>query len=444
MRDCAHHIEVSREEAVELMLERSGFLEGIDKGMIPEDRCEWIRIEEAYGRVLARPAKCLIPSPNCTIASLDSVVVKWEAFASDKLPDVSDWVQGEDWEFVNTGRRVPEGFDAAVVVEHCEFDENNKLTAINLAPSAQYAGLRFKGSRVDVEDLIAEAGQVIDSDLLPRLAGAGINMVCVARKPKVVFIPTGNELQALGNTFVVEGMNLETNSLMTKTKVESWQGDYVALPIVLDKKKNITEALDMALGQADIVVLNAGSSKGSDDWSVEVLEDSGEVLYHQVNHGPGHHCFSGVVDGRVVVGISGPPQGASFSLDFFLRPLMMAWLGLDWKPKYINAILARDFDKKRHRDYRKITGEIRPRTEVPQVGVKAIYLELTPEATIKATPLPGRLGHAGTEKAQALYLMPIGDKNSLAPKVGDIIQVELREPTLLRTTKSLRGEYLGE
>lgn len=59
------------------------------------------------------------------------------------------------------------------------------------------------------------------------------------------------------------------------------------------------------------------------------MEEMGHMICHQTNHGPGHHSSYAVVDNVPIVGISGPSGGASFTLDFYLRPLMRKYLGLN-------------------------------------------------------------------------------------------------------------------
>lgn len=59
-------------------------------------------------------------------------------------------------------------------------------------------------------------------------------VVPVLAKPRVAFIPTGDELQIPGSAFVAHGKNLETNSIMVKMKLEAWGGEFVPLQIVPD------------------------------------------------------------------------------------------------------------------------------------------------------------------------------------------------------------------
>ena len=102
--------------------------------------------------------------------------------------------------------------------------------------------------------------------------------------------------------------------------------------VASDSPSAIEAAIREACAVADIVVLNAGSSKGSGDWACEVMESIGTMICHQTNHGPGHHSSYAMVDGVPIVGISGPSAGAAVTLGFYLRPLIRAALSLNPAP----------------------------------------------------------------------------------------------------------------
>ncbi|WP_181861973.1 molybdopterin-binding protein [Slackia isoflavoniconvertens] len=116
----------------------------------------------------------------------------------------------------------------------------------------------------------------------------------------MAFVPTGNGLVPAGSAVVPTGKNIESNSLVVRGKVEAWGGVFLPFDIVPDDPDLIVQAVKKACACANIVVLNAGSSKGSDDWSVEQLEEIGTIICHQVNHGPAHHSSAAVVDGTPV------------------------------------------------------------------------------------------------------------------------------------------------
>lgn len=462
MRDHSKHIELSRDEAVYAMLDaldddfgwRCPFSEAsrtdscvnkaaqklkLDardnvwtqearKREIKRKLCEMVPLSQALGRVLAHSVHARVDVPNVLTCCMDSVALHWSDF-KDGMPDTSLWVRGKQWEFANTGIAMPQGFDTAVVVENVDISPDSEHITIKCAPSQQFAGTRPKAAIMKQGDLLVAAGSILTPDDIARIASGNHSCVAVVKKPRVAFIPTGNELVVAGSPFVQEGKNLESNSYVVQAKVEQWGGVFVPFDIVRDIPKDITEAIYKASEVADIVVLNAGSSKGSDDWSVEQLETIGQIICHETNHGPGHHSSYAIVEHTPIVGISGPAGGASFTLNFYLQPLIRRFLGLNPYPQKLKAVLTQTFPQKTQQKHKPLAGEDRPSVTKdklrPFYGIKFVYAELKDDARFYATPVPGRPGSTESLHANAYYMMPSGSATQ-APKAGDIIEIELR------------------
>lgn len=440
MRDHSNHIELSRLDAVEALLK------SLPVNFGSEMHYEQVAVDNAFGRVLARDVIAKTDAPNVLTCSMDSIAVHWSDFAclgEGEIPDTTGWVRGVDWEFANTGVAMPEGFDTAVVVEHVEVSDDEQYVTIDAAPSKQFAGTKPVGAQMKAGDIVVEAGCIITADVAARIAACGHSTVQVVRKPRVAFIPTGDELVVPNlpystiapERFAGYGKVYESNSVVVRGKVEAWGGQFVPFDIVPDEREAIRVAVERACAMADIVVLNAGSSKGSDDWSVEVLEEMGEIICHQTNHGPGHHSSYAIVDGVPIVGISGPSGGASFTLNFYLLPVMKRFLGIDPAPQMIPAKLVGEIPKGRMEKFVNIpanalAGEQRP-AEATNPGemfysIKFLTLAVSDEGVLEATPVPGHPGSAETQHANAYFMMPAG-VGVEPPSVGDIIQVELRD-----------------
>lgn len=111
MRDHSQHIQLTRDDAVSIMLnklEESGY-----RARSARLR-EHVRLSESLGRVLAQNVLAKTDIPNVLTCCLDSVALHWDDFADlseGELPDTSTWVRGVDWEFANTGIAMPKGFD---------------------------------------------------------------------------------------------------------------------------------------------------------------------------------------------------------------------------------------------------------------------------------------------------------------------------------------------
>lgn len=134
-----------------------------------------------------------------------------------------------------------------------------------------------------------------------------------------------------------------------------------------------------------------------------------------------------------MVGISGPPAGASFTLNFYLRPVMMRWLGLSTQPQRVPVRLTAPFPKggPGHGPAKPgaaMAGEVRPPEPGVAKGFFAIkFLKVEPASggTLQGAPLPGRPGSPECESANAYYMLPTGE-GTVPPAAGDVIWVEFR------------------
>lgn len=432
MRDHSHHIELSRDEAVRQTLEACEQNDCFAAARVPER----IAIAEACGRVLAADVVCDIDAPNCLTCGMDSVAVHWSDFeaCAPGVPDTSQWVRGKDWQFANTGIAMPEGFDTAVVIEHVTVSDDEEHIVIDSAPSKQFAGTRPAGSQLKKGDILARKGDVVTPEIAARIASGNQTSVLVLPRPRVAFIPTGNELTCPGDAIVGRGRNLETNSVVVRAKVEKWGGVFVPFDVVPDVPERIERAVREACAVADIVVLNAGSSKGSDDWSVEQLERIGRIICHQTNHGPGHHSSFAIVDNTPIVGISGPSAGAQFTLDFYLYSVMRAFSGLDASPRAVPVRLAAEFPaggpgSMRVKPGEVLPGEVRPpeATEPGSVffSIRPVNVRVDETGQLLAEPVQAPPVSPLAAASNALYLMPSGP-GAERPKAGDVIVVEMR------------------
>ena len=439
MRDHSSHVEFTRENAIETMVETCGFAFGFGEDGaegVALGRSEMVPLEKAFGRVLAADVVSRVMSPTVLTCCMDSVAVHWSDFEGGKVPDYSAWVRGVDWQFANTGIAMPEGFDTAVVIEHVEVSPDEQHIVIKAAPSKQFAGTRAPGEKMRPGDLLASAGTVVTPDVAAAIGTGNVGNVRVVRKPRVAFLPTGNELMPPAvpprgdGAFAGLGKTFETNSILVRGRVEEWGGECMVWDITPDDPELIAASIREACAVADIVVLNAGSSKGSDDWSCEQMEELGTVYFHETNHGPGHHSSYAVVAGTPVVGLSGPSRGASLTLNFYLMPLIRAYLGLDVAPRTAWARLTEVFPKKHKKpavekaEAKSLSGETRPsvvQTERRFFGIKPVDVTFEEDGTLAVCPAKGP---DPVLSANAVFMLP--SNPDLHPTVGDVIEIEWR------------------
>jgi putative molybdopterin biosynthesis protein len=190
------------------------------------------------------------------------------------------------------------------------------------------------GEDIVATQLVLPSGHVLRPVDLGAAAASGHDSVQVARKPRVAIIPTGTELLPLGATPAPGGI-LEYNSLVLAAQINEMGGVATRFDVVRDDPGLIADAVGHAAIDHDLVLLNAGSSAGAEDFSATVIKKLGNVLVHGVAVRPGHPVIMGLLSAdagtgrpaRPVIGVPGYPVSAALTLDIFVEPVMAAWLG---------------------------------------------------------------------------------------------------------------------
>jgi len=286
---------------------------------------ETIPLIEARGRVTAAPVWAVASSPHYDAAAMDGIAVRAKetigATESSPLrlssPDQVRWV--------DTGDPMPDGFDSVIMVEHVH--ELDDATIEIRAPVPPYHHVRPIGEDIVATELILPKNHVLRPVDLGACAAAGLTDVSVSRKPVVTIIPTGTELVPIGAT-LKPGDIVEFNSLIIGGLVDEWGGSSQTSPPVADDYEAIKTAVSNAAVESDIVLVNAGSSAGSEDYTAEIVADLGELAVHGVAIRPGHPVVLGVVNGKPTLGIPGYPVSAALSCELFVKPLIEKALGL--------------------------------------------------------------------------------------------------------------------
>jgi putative molybdopterin biosynthesis protein len=124
-------------------------------------------------------------------------------------------------------------------------------------------------------------------------------------------------------------------------QVRELGGEAVRYPIVPDDFSSIADQVKLAAEKSDLILLNAGSSAGSEDYSSRVIEELGDLLVHGVAVRPGHPVILGMIrreadrsqsvskegQGIPIVGVPGYPVSAALTVEIFVEPLIRRWLG---------------------------------------------------------------------------------------------------------------------
>lgn len=300
---------------------------------------EVISLENSIGRVTHGPVYAVNSSPHYDSAAMDGIAVKSQltSGASEQSP-VRLSIQTEAvW--VDTGDPVPTDFNAVVMVENVH--EIDSKTVEIRDPVAPYQHIRAIGEDIAATELILPANQILRPVDIGACAAAGIKELSVRKKPSVGIVPTGSELVPVGST-LRPGDIVEFNSLMLSGLISQWGGLPKVHPSTPDNYSKLRSVLEQTVDQHDIVIFNAGSSAGSEDYTAQLIEELGELIVHGIAYKPGHPVVLGIVQQKPVLGIPGYPVSAVLTSEIFVKPLIGLKLGISHPERQtVEAVISR-------------------------------------------------------------------------------------------------------
>lgn len=306
------------------------------EGFAPET--ELIPVQQAFSRVTARAVYAHICAPHYPASAMDGIALKASlSFGAGETTPVT--LDEGDFVPVDTGDPVPDGCDAVVMIEDVVRQSDGKIKLFS--PAAPWQHVRQIGEDICAGEMILPSHSAISPAAIGSMLAGGVLEVEVLRRMKVGLIPTGDEI-VLPTAQPEKGDIIEFNSSIFSAMLAQWGAEAKVYPIVPDHREKIAAALDKAAAECDAVVLMAGSSAGREDYSAEIIEKKGRVLYHGIAIKPGKPAILGLCGAKPLLGVPGYPVSGIIVMEQLLKPLVDIWnRSAPAKPVYVQAQLSR-------------------------------------------------------------------------------------------------------
>ncbi len=309
-------------------------------------RPELVPAHESCGRVTSAPIFARCSSPTFHSAAMDGIAVASAATFAAREGNPVTLAKGAGFVPVNTGHPLPQGMDAVVMIEHVEQVDENTMRIE--APAFPWQHVRRIGEDIVATELLLPQNHTLSAYDVGALLAAGIFEVSVWERVRLTFIPTGDEvLDFTACPTPQAGQVIESNSQVFRAIAASWGALASHTAPVPDKPEALRAAVAAALADgAHVVVVGAGSSAGSKDFTRATFESFGQLLAHGISVMPGKPTVLGVTrglfEGRLLVGAPGYPVSAVVCLEDVLEPIVR-WLMRQASPgrPTITARLAR-------------------------------------------------------------------------------------------------------
>lgn len=331
---------LNKDDAVRLVIEKT-------KHLTPAT--EKVDISVSLGRTLA---KDIVSGEN--IPAFDRTTVDGYALnaadsfgASNSIPAqleiVGEILMGEKSDFtlksgqcaiISTGGMLPKGANAAVMVEHTDEADGLCLIYKSVAP---YENITKTGDDISSGQIALKKGTLITAAQIGVLSALGVKEIEVYIKPVIAIISTGDEIVS---DKPEPGQIRDINSFLLAAAVKEKGFDVLSYGAVKDDKNAIKEAIKDCLKKADAVIVSGGSSAGTRDMTVNILDELGEVFFHGIAMKPGKPTIFGIAQNKPVFGLPGHPLAAYFVFRLIVSEYISGIMNMPEEKPQRNGVLA--------------------------------------------------------------------------------------------------------
>lgn len=396
-------------------MERNTYIDNIDVELAKEQyfsklniqpQFEGINVIDSLDRITYEAVMAKISSPNYNAAAMDGICVKSSNTigATETNPKILEL--HKDFIYVNTGNPVKEPYDAVIMIEDVIILDDERVQILKAAHPWQH--VRQIGEDIVANEMIIPSRQKIRPIDIGALISGGIESLKVFKRPKIGILPTGTEIVEDFKD-LEEGKIIDSNSRVFEAAIRK-NG---AVPKRYSPHKDdydlLKNAILKAVEENDMLLIIAGSSAGTADYTVKLIRELGEVVIHGVAMKPGKPTILGIINNKPVIGIPGYPVSAYLVFETFVVPLINRYLGLgEVELEKVEAVISK-----------RIVSSLKSK-EFVRVNLGYVNDKLV------ATPLSSGAGVTmSLVKADGIGIIP---RNLEGVEAGDNIEVELLKP----------------
>lgn len=222
---------------------------------------------------------------------------------------------------IATGGSLPPGADAVIMVEHTQM--LGEVTVEIRKTVTPGENVMLTGEDVGVGQVALPAGQRLRPQDVGLMASLGILSARVFRRPRCGIVSTGDELVPV-DVVPRPGQIRDVNSHTLACMALQAGAEPLNHGLVPDVRDALRQSLSASLEQNDVVFISGGSSIGTRDLTIEVLESfpDSEILAHGVSISPGKPTILARVAGKSVLGLPGQVTSAQIVMLVFGLPLL--------------------------------------------------------------------------------------------------------------------------
>ncbi len=223
---------------------------------------------------------------------------------------------------IMTGARVPEPYDAVVRVEDCRFDDQ-AATFVTAPKKGMF--IRPPGEDIKKGRQLLTAGHRLGALDIGVLASIGLADIPVYRKPRVLLLVTGDELQPVGEP-LQPGNVYDANSHTVAALIRPFTADLEIVSPFGDHEEEMRRVFQSET--YDVFIVTGGVSMGDRDWVPEAAMAAGwNKVFHKVAIKPGKPGFFATRQQQLFFGLPGNPLSVAVTCALYVVPSLRRMAG---------------------------------------------------------------------------------------------------------------------
>jgi molybdopterin molybdotransferase len=228
-----------------------------------------------------------------------------------------------------TGAPIPAGADAVVMQEDCEVLAAGGEVRIRATPTPGQC-IRRAGEDVTAGAVVLSQGERLTPAALGLAASIGMNLLPVARRPRVALFSTGDELVMPGDVApgqMKPGAIYNANRFFLRALLLRLGCEVSDLGIVPDQLDATLEALRAAAQRHDLILTSGAVSVGEEDHVRPAVQALGTLDLWQLAIKPGKPFAYGRVQQTHFIGLPGNPVASFITFLVLVRPFLLKLQG---------------------------------------------------------------------------------------------------------------------
>ncbi|MDB9490135.1 molybdopterin molybdotransferase MoeA [Dolichospermum circinale CS-534/05] len=316
-----------------------------------EHDLEIVDLLTAFHRILATSVISSLDFPHWDNSAMDGFAVRYEDVqnSTSENPTILEVVEEIPAGYqpqntikpgqaarIFTGAIIPKGADTIVMQEKTNLQENQVF--IFAKPQPQEF-VRKQGDFYQAGTELLPAGITLNAAEIAILAAAQLTKISVFRRLRVAIFSSGDELVTPEQT-LKPGQIVDSNQYALAALVRNLGAEVLTLGIVKDNPSALTETINYAINNSDIVISSGGVSVGDYDYIDNILASLGaEIHFRAVQMRPGKPLTFATFPNSLYFGLPGNPVSALVTFWRFVEPTIKKLAGINqgWEAKFLKV-----------------------------------------------------------------------------------------------------------